>query len=113
MSQGLQIMERRLNRETGMKNETGLRIMTAEGELRGCMDDDLFVFKGIPYAAAPEGALRWRPPQPVTPWKSVRDTTQFAASGWQHSDYCRAGGGGGPGAFSEDCLYLNVWPPGL
>ena len=38
-----------------MKNETGLRIMTAEGELRGCMDDDLFVFKGIPYAAAPEG----------------------------------------------------------
>ena len=73
MLAGLQIMEGRLNRETGMKNETGLRIMTAEGELRGCMDDDLFVFKGIPYAAAPLGALRWRPPQPVTPWQQVRD----------------------------------------
>ncbi len=61
-----------------MKNETGLRIMTAEGELRGSMDDDLFVFKGIPYAAAPEGALRWRPPQPVKPWHDVRDATLLA-----------------------------------
>lgn len=104
-------MEERLNRETGMKNETGLRIMTAEGELRGCMDDDLFVFKGIPYAAAPVGALRWRPPQPVTPWHQVRDATAFGASGWQNRTYCQAVGGGDPGEFSEDCLYLNVWTP--
>ncbi|MEB5704631.1 carboxylesterase/lipase family protein [Pantoea anthophila] len=94
-----------------MKNETGLRIMTAEGELRGSMDDDLFVFKGIPYAAPPEGALRWRPPQPVTPWQQVRDATQFGASGWQNRAWCEAVGGGNPGEFSEDCLYLNVWTP--
>jgi len=104
-------MEERLDRETGMKNETGLRIMTAEGELRGGMDDDLFVFKGIPYAAAPQGALRWRPPQPVIPWQHVRDATAFGSSAWQNRTYCQAVGGGDPGEFSEDCLYLNVWTP--
>lgn len=96
-----------------MKNETGLRIMTAEGELRGSMDDDLFVFKGIPYAAAPEGPLRWRAPQPVKPWQTVRDATLFGAASWQNREYCLAVGGGDPGNFSEDCLYLNVWTPDI
>ena len=96
-----------------MKNETGLRIMTAEGELRGSMDDDLFVFKGIPYAAAPEGPLRWRSPQPVKPWQEARDATMFGAASWQNREYCLAVGGGDPGNFSEDCLYLNVWTPDI
>jgi para-nitrobenzyl esterase len=81
------------------------------------------VFKGIPYAAPPTGANRWRPPQPVARWTGVRDATEFAAR-------CTQGGGGGPNAAaappttragmpaveqrreqlpSEDCLYLNVW----
>lgn len=77
------------------------------------MDDDLFVFKGIPYAAAPEGALRWRPPQPVKPWHDVRDATLFGAASWQNREYCLAVGGGDPGNFSEDCLYLNVWTPDI
>ncbi len=94
-----------------MKNERRLRIMTAEGELRGLMDEDLFVFKGIPYAAAPVGALRWRPPQPVTPWQNVRDATEWGDASWQNREYCVAAGGGDPGRFSEDCLYLNVWTP--
>ncbi|PPS58501.1 hypothetical protein CRX72_17990 [Pantoea sp. BRM17] len=62
-------------REPDMKNEPRLRIKTAEGELSGLMDDDIYVFKGIPYAAPPTGALRWRPPQPVTPWQTARDAT--------------------------------------
>ena len=41
-----------------MKNERRLGIMTAEGELKGMIDDDLFVFKGIPYAAPPVSDLR-------------------------------------------------------
>ncbi|ORM57879.1 carboxylesterase [Pantoea rodasii] len=94
-----------------MKNERRLRIMTAEGELRGLIDDDLFVFKGIPYAAPPVDALRWRPPQPVTPWQEVRDATQWGNASWQSRDYCVAAGGGDPGRFSEDCLYLNIWTP--
>ncbi|KTS18869.1 carboxylesterase [Pantoea dispersa] len=94
-----------------MKNERRLRIMTAEGELRGLMDDELFTFKGIPYAAPPVGALRWRPPQPVVPWQTLRDATAWGDASWQNRDYCVAAGGGDPGRFSEDCLYLNVWTP--
>lgn len=96
-----------------MKNERPLRIMTAEGEVRGSMDDNLFMFKGIPYAAAPVGALRWRPPQPVDPWPGVRDATEFGAASWQNREYCVAIGGGDPGHFNEDCLYLNVWTPDI
>lgn len=94
-----------------MKNERRLSILTAEGELRGLMDEDIFVFRGIPYAAPPTGALRWRPPQPVTPWQTVRDATRWGSASWQNREYCVAAGGGDPGEFSEDCLYLNIWTP--
>ena len=45
------------------------------GEIRGVSSSDLNVtmFRGIPYAQPPVGALRWRAPQPVIPWKGVRD----------------------------------------
>jgi para-nitrobenzyl esterase len=64
-------------------------------------------YKGIPYAAPPLGANRWRPPQPVSKWIGVRAATEYAAR-------CTQGGAGGPNAAaapltSEDCLYLNVW----
>ena len=87
--------------------------MTAEGELRGSMDEGLFAFKGIPFAAAPVGALRWRAPQPVEPWQDIRDATAFGAASWQNRELCILAGGGDPGALSEDCLYLNVWTPDI
>jgi para-nitrobenzyl esterase len=58
------------------------------------------VFKGIPFAAAPVGDLRWREPMPVKPWPGVRDATKFAARCMQNGS-----------DVSEDCLYLNVWAP--
>lgn len=100
-------------REAEMKNQRRLRIVTAEGELRGSMDDELFVFKGIPYAAPPVGALRWRPPQALQPWQGERDATAWGPASWQNRDYCLLAGGGDPGHFSEDCLYLNVWTPDI
>jgi len=63
------------------------------------------VFKGIPYAQAPVGALRWQAPQNVRPWTGVLTTTAFGAACAQN-----AGGQMQQGS-REDCLYLNVWTP--
>lgn len=74
---------------------------------------NIHIFKGIPFAAPPVGALRWKPPQPVQPWTGVKVCDKFSASPMQAS----------PAPFSmwteeflipkepisEDCLYLNVW----
>ena len=63
-------------------------------------------FKGIPYAAAPVGDLRWKEPQPLQSWSGVRDATDFGARCWAATAF------GGPvttADTSEDCLYLNVW----
>jgi cupin fold WbuC family metalloprotein len=50
------------------------------GSLLGMATGDVISFKGIPYAAPPVGALRWRAPQPLTPWKAVRAAGQFGPS---------------------------------
>lgn len=85
--------------------------MTAEGLLRGKMEKEIFVFKGIPYAAPPVGSLRWKAPHPVEPWSEEKDAREWGAASWQNRDDCLAMGGGDPGKLSEDCLYLNVWTP--
>ena len=84
---------------------------TREGTLQGLTEGDIQIFRGIPYAAPPVGGLRWRSAQPVLPWEGIREAQTFSASSWQNIDYCKELGGGDPGAFSEDCLYLNVWAP--
>lgn len=60
------------------------------------------VYKGIPYAAPPVGNLRWKPPQPATPWTEPRRFDAFGPA-------CPQPGPDGP--TSEDCLTLNVWSP--
>jgi hypothetical protein len=66
------------------------RVETQQGTLSGVVDGDIHLWRGIPYAAAPVGALRWRAPQPVTPWGGVRQAAHFPASSWQNSEYCVA-----------------------
>jgi para-nitrobenzyl esterase len=66
---------------------------------------DVKAYLGIPYAAPPVGNLRWRETQPVKPWTGVRPASEYGAPCAQ-----RGAARGGP-AYSEDCLFLNVWAP--
>lgn len=78
-------------------------VRTPLGALLGEQAAGVNVFRGIPFANAPVGPLRFRPPQRVKQWQATRDTTRFAAAAMQP---------GAPGiSKSEDCLYLNLWAP--
>ena len=70
-----------------------------------------FLCSRVFLCGAANGPLRWRAPRPATPWKEVRDATQWGNASWQNREYCVLAGGGDPGQLSEDCLYLNVWSP--
>ena len=72
-------------------------------------DEDVHVYRGIPYAAAPVGGLRWRPPQTVEPWEDTRDATRFSPACLQLLRDADSFYGPGADEMSEDCLYLNVW----
>ncbi|HEY0656227.1 MAG TPA: carboxylesterase family protein [Chryseosolibacter sp.] len=87
------------------QDKAGPSIQTKSGVVRGGIEEDVAFFKGIPYAAPPVGANRWRPPQPVTPWKDVRDATKDCA------DCPQRAWPGSTSVQSEDCLFLNVWTP--
>jgi len=80
-------------------------IVTEDGPLKGIISPDLNEFLGIPYAAPPIGALRWIPPQPHGHWQGVLEATQLGNICPQLS----AGGTVG----DENCLFLNVYTPGL
>jgi len=80
------------------------------GSIRGSEWNGGHLFRGIPFAAPPVGELRWKPPQPVIPWKGVRDATAQPASciqnnqEWNYSDYLIG---------KEDCLTLDVRTPSM
>eukprot|EP00435_Cladocopium_sp_Y103_P050039 s396_g15.t1 len=67
---------------------------------------DVHVFRGIPYAEAPVGALRWRQPKPIQRWQGVHDASRYGSHclSIKSKDVLIKGG-------SEDCLYLNVYAP--
>jgi len=74
------------------------------GRAQGEVKDGLASFKGLPFAAPPVGALRWRVPQPAVAWSGVRKADTFARAciqPWADNPE--------PNLPSEDCLYLNVW----
>src|SRR5258706_11824101 len=75
------------------------------GLVRGRRKDGIRAFTGIPYAQAPVGALRFRPPRPVLPWAGELDATAPARVPPQDADPALPQAG----PMSEDCLQLNVW----
>jgi para-nitrobenzyl esterase len=77
-------------------------------------ENDLYVFKGIPYAAPPVGELRWMPPQPMKPWDGVRPAVEFGAISPQNVMLMPPPSPSFAGVpQNEDCLFLNIWTPGL
>ena len=85
--------------------QTGPVVGTVGGGVSGTATGQVESFKGIPFAAPPVGALRWKAPQPAAAWSGVRDGSKFAASCYQQARNGRVDN------LSEDCLYLNVWRP--
>jgi para-nitrobenzyl esterase len=85
-------------------------VKTRYGEVRGSVANGVNTFKGIPYAAPPFGANRLLPPQPVTPWRGVREALNYGPKSPQLPypppfdvllpELAVAG---------EDCLNLNIW----
>jgi para-nitrobenzyl esterase len=85
-------------------------VKTRQGEVRGSVAAGVHSFKGIPYAAPPFGPNRLRPPQPVGPWRGVRDALTYGPKAPQPPypppldvllpELAAPG---------EDCLSLNVW----
>ncbi|MBQ9411470.1 MAG: carboxylesterase family protein [Oscillospiraceae bacterium] len=99
-------------------------VKTNCGAVRGVPKDGYTVFKGIPYAKPPVGALRWRPPERCAPWEGVYEANRFPDRGWQESEtaenppdwkvrlnreYYSDPSYTPP--MSEDILYLNIWTP--
>jgi len=106
---------------TARGDESGAKaapiVQIDSGGVRGAAADaaaDVWVYRGLPYAAPPTGALRWREPQPPARWEGVREPMDPVPGCMQNVVGSRL-----PwtepymhhGSVSEDCLYLNVWTP--
>jgi para-nitrobenzyl esterase len=88
-------------------------VATRYGRVRGVHEDELVVFRGIPFAAPPVGELRFAAPRRPEAWEGVRGASSFAPMAPQQAASPLEAIPGDPIEQSEDCLALNVWTPGL
>lgn len=100
----------------GQKVDTNPVLTIEGGQVQGVETTipGVIAYKGIPYAAAPIGELRWKAPQPVTPWEGVKIADTYGAPCIQpkhrpEEAYTSEFFFDGDPEFSEDCLYLNVF----
>ena len=107
--------------------EVGVSINLHNSQIKGVFDSDneLFIFRGIPYAVAPIGDLRWTSPVPLSPDPEVINAQTFKPACMQdeyttewYQDVAELFGN--PRSVfqhvdevSEDCLYLNIWTNSL
>ena len=92
-------------------------IETICGKLRGQKRDGYVLYRGVPYAEPPVGALRWRPPVKKAPWEGVLEADDWKNISVQPpniSEMYRREFYSDPAyerPMSEDCLYLHIWTP--
>ncbi|MEI8607163.1 carboxylesterase family protein [Pseudoalteromonas sp. B160] len=79
------------------------QVSVTQGKLEGTAQQNLAVFKGVPFAKPPVGELRWKAPQPAEKWQGVRKAQAYAPAPIQ--------AGNPVSGVSEDSLYLNIWTP--
>ena len=86
-------------------------VETSYGPVRGLNEDGIYIFKGVRYATPPVGKLRFKPPVPPEPWTEPVDAHEYGNRAMQGLG--PNGSASGTPGVSEDCLFLNVWTPGL
>jgi para-nitrobenzyl esterase len=96
----------------GAAQAQGPSVKIESGPLVGVTEGPANVFRNIPYAAPPTGALRWTPPQPVKAWSAPRPAAEAGPSCPQPMNADGTpNSGGANGPTSEDCLQLNIFAP--
>ena len=90
---------------------SGPTVTAPSGTVEGRREGALRSFKGIPYAAAPVGAARWRPPTNMPRWSGVKQATEYGPACVQPTIPDSSIYSSELGPTSEDCLTLNIWSP--
>ena len=115
-SAGFAFYERQYPIVTDLEPETATLRITTSGNILGYVGKNgAYTWKGIPYAQAPTGPLRWRAPTPIQP-SNTRGVIEALASGPVCPQFASLIGGQpdapqGSVIGSEDCLYLNIYAP--
>ena len=98
-----------------MSDRDDVLAQTSAGTVQGAALGDIYIFKGIPYAVPPVGERRYRRSVPPDSWEGVRPAVEPGPAPIQAPQ----AEGGMASRYrvlertDEDCLYLNVWTPGL
>ncbi len=95
------------------KSVNPLIVATDKGTIEGYQENEILIYKGVPFAAPPVDDLRWKAPEVHQPWEGILPTKNFSASPMQRrpepfmmwtEEFIAP-----PEPLSEDCLYLNIW----